>query len=1140
MFRGTTVFLRYVQRLTAARQGLVTDRELLERFAWRRDEEAFALLVERHGPMVLRVRRRVLASSHDAEDVFQATFVILARKARSVRWRDSVGNWLFGVAYNLARQARTAAARRVARPRPLARQAATDPLEELTARELLGALDEELASLPTKWREPLVLCFLEGLTRDEAALRLGIPPGTLRSRVERAQVELRRRLARRGLTLATAGLAALAGEGFAPAAVPATLAMRTVQLAVGGVGKASTVAGLVESGMQLLPAAQAKTVASWVAVVALALSAGAAACWVGLVEPQQSKPEVRPPPAVAVAAEPPKAKDLYGDPLPEGAVARLGTVRFRQDGNVTCLAVLPDGKRLVSASESNLYLWDMATGKQLHRLESKALPESLSVKLLTRDGRTAIGLGNQNHIVLWDLEGWCAQRRFAPSRWYGKAVLSPDGNTLALFRDSRYTVNDPENNGICLWDLQAGRQSHLLLGHTKTVQSVLFAPDGKILVSGADDFTLRFWDVSEGKEVRRVDTPSLSVRQQSLSPDGRTWATVGTRYEERKDANGAVVGEAWRAENKVDLRDWTSAKVVGQLEATGPKPAPLSGIDPYWITAMQFGPTGQTLLTTVADGTIREWDIAARRQLREWPVGMGVAMTLTPDGRTLVVGGIGNLSTWDLPTGKPRLSLKGHTGSITPFGSVVFAPRGGLLASSGYDRTIRIWEMATGNELHVLQGHEQTVTLMAFLDEGRTLLSAGFDNTIRFCDVASGNERRCLRDPGFGAGKCAVSPDGRHIVVCQGNDMLLLDSASGREVRKWTNPSKSYDSAMAFSPTGRELFLWRYDSGTLQVWDVETGRRLRQFPEDEPQGPPAGTARVVGWAVFSPDGRWLAVKRSPIAGVELIDVRTGRMVRQFKIPPGRNDSLAFSADSRTLATGQGTVDDGLILLWETTTGQERLHLSGARQGWINSLAFSPDCRTLASGGVDTTVLLWDVTGLRNKPNAAALSDGELQKNWHDVSEGDAAAAYRAMWTLTTVPQQALPLLRQALKPVPRISDDRIRRLISDLDSDTFAVRERAAKELESLSAAAEPLLRRELKANLTLESRKRIEHLLGRLDQQPLPGISLVECRALELLEQIGTSDAKQLLAKLAAGAPGATLTEEAKAALERLGKNPK
>jgi len=161
MFRGTTVFLRYVQRLTAARQGLVTDRELLERFAWRRDEEAFALLVERHGPMVLRVCRRVLASSHDAEDVFQATFVILARKARSVRWRDSVGNWLFGVAYNLARQARTAAARRVARPRPLARQAATDPLEELTARELLGALDEELASLPTKWREPLVLCFLK-------------------------------------------------------------------------------------------------------------------------------------------------------------------------------------------------------------------------------------------------------------------------------------------------------------------------------------------------------------------------------------------------------------------------------------------------------------------------------------------------------------------------------------------------------------------------------------------------------------------------------------------------------------------------------------------------------------------------------------------------------------------------------------------------------------------------------------------------------------------------------------------------------------------------------------------------------------------------------------------------------------------
>jgi WD40 repeat protein len=513
---------------------------------------------------------------------------------------------------------------------------------------------------------------------------------------------------------------------------------------------------------------------------------------------------------------------------------------------------------------------------------------------------------------------------------------------------------------------------------------------------------------------------------------------------------------------------------------------------------------------------------------------MGVAMTLTPDGQTLVVGGIGNLSTWDLPTGRPRLSLKGHTGSITPFESLAFAPRGGLLASSGYDRTIRIWATATGNELHVLQGHEQTITNMAFADEGQRLLSGSFDNTIRFWDVASGKERRCLSDLGFGFGVCAISPDGRQIVVSQGNDMHLLDAASGREVRKWTIPSKSYGTAMAFSPTGRELFLWRYDSETLQVWDVETGRRLRQFPEDEPQGPPAGTARVVGWATFSPDGRWLAVKRSTTAGVELIDVRTGRMVRQFKIPPGRQDSQAFSADSRTFATGQGTVDDGLILLWETTTGQERLHLSGARQGWINSLAFSPDCRTLASGGVDTTVLLWDVTGLRNKPNVVALSDGELQKNWHDVSEGDAAAAYRAIWTLTTVPHQALPLLREKLKPVPRIPEERLQRLLGDLDSDTFSVREKAVAEFESLGSAAEPFLRRELKANHTLECRRRVEQLLERLDRQPIPGISLAEWRALELLEHIGTADAKQLLAKLAAGAPGATLTEEAKAALER------
>src|SRR5262249_24399950 len=154
--------------------------------------------------------------------------------------------------------------------------------------------------------------------------------------------------------------------------------------------------------------------------------------------------------------------------------------------------------------------------------------------------------------------------------------------------------------------------------------------------------------------------------------------------------------------------------------------------------------------------------------------------------------------------------------------------------------------------------------------------------------------------------------------------------------------------------------------------------------------------------------------------------------------------------------------------------------------------------------------------------------------WHDLTDGDARASYRAMWTLTAVPQQVLPFIREKLKPVDRIPDERMQRLLNDLDRDTLAVREQTVREFESLGAAAEPFLRRELKANHTLECRRRIERLVERLDTQPLPGISLANWRALELLEYIGNSEARELLKQLSDGQPAASLTEEAKAALER------
>jgi RNA polymerase sigma factor (sigma-70 family) len=217
----------------------VADRELLDRFVTDRDEMAYAVLVRRHGPMVLGLCLRVLHNEQDAEDAFQATFLVLSQKAVSLLPQESLGGWLHKVAYRISQKVRIDNARRHKREGRATVPQVADPLGEITLREAQEILDQELARLPDKFRVPLVLCYLEGLTRDEAAKQLGLPPSTLKGRLEQARERLRARLASRGLALAGALVASIFSEGTASSAVPAVLLDSTVEaaraMAAGGV-----------------------------------------------------------------------------------------------------------------------------------------------------------------------------------------------------------------------------------------------------------------------------------------------------------------------------------------------------------------------------------------------------------------------------------------------------------------------------------------------------------------------------------------------------------------------------------------------------------------------------------------------------------------------------------------------------------------------------------------------------------------------------------------------------------------------------------------------------------------------------------------------------------------------------------------
>jgi C-terminal peptidase prc len=223
--------VRYVRNLAGASSPEPTDKHLLERFAAVRDEDAFAALVQRHGPLVRGVCRRVLGSRDDVDDVFQATFFVLARKAGSVGWQDSVGSWLHEVAYRLSQESRAKAARRRFHEFSAAELRATVTSPPRDA-EVFALLDEELHRLPLKYRTPLLLCYLQGHTSDQAARELGWPLRSLQRRLAQGRELLRGRLARRGVTLSSALLLGVMSQGSADAALPAALIAETTRAAI--------------------------------------------------------------------------------------------------------------------------------------------------------------------------------------------------------------------------------------------------------------------------------------------------------------------------------------------------------------------------------------------------------------------------------------------------------------------------------------------------------------------------------------------------------------------------------------------------------------------------------------------------------------------------------------------------------------------------------------------------------------------------------------------------------------------------------------------------------------------------------------------------------------------------------------------
>jgi RNA polymerase sigma factor (sigma-70 family) len=313
--------VQHVRSAVLLRDGAgLTDGQLLTEYVCRRDEAALAALVRRHGPMVWGVCRRVLRNWHDAEDAFQATFLVLVRKATSIASKDLVVNWLYGVARQTALKARATAARRKSRESQVTEMPEPAVAEQGLWRDLRPLLDEELSRLPDRYRAVVVLCDLEGKTRGEAARQLGVPEGTVAGWLARARAMLAKRLTRRGVAVSAGAFAAAAAQQVASAGVPTSVVSSTIDAATlyaagrpaaASGGASGNVIALTEGVLQVTSLTRLK-VASVVLLVAAALSGA-----VGVIYHTQAAPA----PAKRANKEKPKAKTdldrLQGEWKPE-------------------------------------------------------------------------------------------------------------------------------------------------------------------------------------------------------------------------------------------------------------------------------------------------------------------------------------------------------------------------------------------------------------------------------------------------------------------------------------------------------------------------------------------------------------------------------------------------------------------------------------------------------------------------------------------------------------------------------------------------------------------------------------------------------------------------------------------------------
>ena len=852
------------------------------------------------------------------------------------------------------------------------------------------------------------------------------------------------------------------------------------------------------------------------------------------------------PPPPPTQPQPPQPQ--IRDGLPKGALARLGSTKYRVGDSILHMAFSPDGKLIAAATNSGIKMIDTRTGRLIRKMRNST--GSIRDMVFLQDGKTLAFTGYSNQVTLVNATSgsvaktvrisntqirlgqlsFSADGKFftGGNEGYGKSnpvyiyevatgkgfgpfhavqvnriqsVISPDANLIASWGTYYSSIQPNQTHPsriVQLWSRTSGKEVHKITAPNR-VSRVVFSPDNKQVVLAVGQATMMICDVKTGKEIVTFAGSNGNNYLVKFSPDGK-WLAAG-------NSTGGV--QMW------ETKTWKRQRLPA-----GPRCS---------LRDIVFQSNGDMLACGVAGHTIRVWNVRTGKQLS--PTGGHVqaiqAIAHSRDGKYITtVDRSGLLCKWDRKTGKELLRWPLNNNTTTPntyyrsptisyyptsssYYEVAFSRDGQHLATS-YGSGTRLWDLQTKTSVCDFEGSQSNGCVgLTFSRNGDTMAQLSGDATLSLWDVHSGRKKVFTKlvkervNLNRQMTKILFTPDNKRLITSlnyydskirqQVYDIILWDIAQGKGVTK-IHRTNTYYYCMDLSPDGKLLA-----AGDNQ-------RKVSLFK--------------VG------------------SGTESVNLTAGRY--------GQITQVAFSPDNRLLAASLYDYNShsSSIYIWEMASEQLRCEFTG-HDGMISSLQFTADGKGLATGGMDTALYLWDISGkyLRQEVGTGKDREANLQAMWQALGKAQASEAFRTMGTMISETETTIALLQKEMQPAKEIpiDEDGIRKLVKELGNKRFAVRVKAEHALKKLGRQAQQFLHEAIDdPKTTQESQLRLRQLVALIEQQVSSPKDLQTRRSIEILERIGTPTARQLLSRLAGGAPSANITAQARAALERfeLSKN--